>query len=39
MTVALLSILSVILLGERRVVAETIEFPSAAEEPVLREAK
>jgi hypothetical protein len=39
MTVAVLSILSVIMLPERRIVAETIEFPSAADEPVLREAK
>ena len=39
MAVALLSILSVIMLGERRLVAETIPFPATAEEPVLREAK
>ncbi|MGZ4814282.1 MAG: hypothetical protein ACXVZV_02670 [Terriglobales bacterium] len=39
MAVALLSLLSVIMLGERRVVAETIVFPAATEEPVLREAK
>ena len=35
---ALLSLLSVILLSERRVLAETYEFPTA-DEPVLREAK
>jgi len=39
MAVALLSLLSVILLSERRLVAETIEFPVATDEPVLREAK
>ena len=39
MTVALLSLLSVIMLRERYVVAETIPFPSSTEEPVLREAK
>jgi hypothetical protein len=39
MTVAILSILAVILLPERRVVAETIPFPASSEEPVLREAK
>jgi hypothetical protein len=37
-TAAILSLLSVILLQERRVIAETYEFPSATE-PVLREAK
>jgi hypothetical protein len=39
MAVAILSLLSVIMLGERRLVAETIEFPASTEEPVLREAK
>lgn len=39
MSVALLSLLSVIFLPERRVIAETIPFPAATEEPVLREAK
>jgi hypothetical protein len=38
MSVALLSLLSIIMLRERRVVAETYEFPSA-EPVVLREAK
>ena len=39
MSVAVLSILSVIMLHERRRVAETIQFPVETEEPVLREAK
>ena len=39
MTVALLSLLSVIFLPERRVIAEAIPFPATTEEPVLREAK
>lgn len=39
MSVALLSLLSVIMLPERRTVAETIPFPATTEEPVLREAK
>lgn len=39
MAVAVLSLLSVIMLPERRTVAETIPFPATAEEPVLREAK
>jgi len=38
MTVAILSLLSVIMLPERRTIAEEIPFP-AAHEPVLREAK
>ena len=39
MAVAVLSVLSVILLPDRRLVAETIPFPATSEEPVLREAK
>jgi hypothetical protein len=39
MAVAVLSLLSVILLGERRPVSEPIAFPVPTEEPVLREAK
>jgi hypothetical protein len=39
MTAALLSLLSIILLPEQRTVAETIEFPTAQEPAVLREAK
>jgi hypothetical protein len=39
MTVAILSVFAVIVLPERRVVAETIPFPASTEEPVLREAK
>jgi hypothetical protein len=39
MTVAILSVFAVVVLPERRVVAETIPFPAATEEPVLREAK
>ena len=38
-TAALLSLLSIILLQERRVLAETYEFPTADEAAVLREAK
>jgi hypothetical protein len=39
MMVAVLSILSVIMLHERRTITETIPFPAPTEEPVLREAK
>ena len=39
MAVAILSVFAVVVLPERRVIAETIPFPAVTEEPVLREAK
>lgn len=39
MSVALLSLLTVVMLPDRRMVAETLQFPAATDEPVLREAK